>query len=222
VPGDQPDRESLRAAVRLTIAGGDDLEFYFATGSDAWESDRWEDVLGEHNLVARTLSKLGEIIESSPRINRIGMRGLMRGSIDFRTREARYRDGSGPWRVARGSEVLTASEQGDTSGRPREEPSPFDVIDALEVMEVEQRREGRALGLRCALYEGLAYASAGGDAPATGPPSGWSTDRPLTCSVWVDEDGLIRQIKIKSMSRVVGHAVGTTMILTGSRPPAES
>jgi hypothetical protein len=220
---DQADRESLQAAVRLTIARGDDLEFYFDTGWNASEPQRWEDILGEHSLLGRTVSKVVEFVESSPRINRVGMRGLMRGRIDFRTREALYRNGSGPWRVARGSEVLTASENGDTEGRPRGEPSPLDVIDALGAMEVEQRLTGQALGLRCALYEGQAYAAPGAGAQAGGPPKGWRTDRPLTGSVWVDEACLIRQIKITAMSSVVGHAVGTTMILAlGSRTDADS
>ena len=121
------DRESLQAALRLTIARGDNLAFYFATGWDASGSGGWDDVFGEHSLAARALSKVGDFVGSSPRINRIATRGSMRGRLDLHSQEARYRNGTGPWRVARGSEVFTAPEAGDVEGLPRIEPSPFDA-----------------------------------------------------------------------------------------------
>jgi hypothetical protein len=207
------DRESLQGAVRLTIERGDDLAFYFATGWDASSSGGWDDVFGEHSLAARALSKVADFVKSSPRINHVGTRGLMRGQLDFRSREARYRNGSGPWRRARGGEVLTASEDGDVEGLPRVEPSPFDVIDAVEAMEIEQTLEDRALGLQCTLYEGWAYAQAHAGAKEASPPDHWRTDRPLTCSVWVDKASLLRQIKITAMSTLHGRAVGTDMML---------
>jgi hypothetical protein len=172
------DRESLRAAARLTIARGDDLAFYFATGWDASSSGGWDDVFGDHSLRARALSKVGDLLKSSPRINHIGTRGLMRGRLDFRSQEARYRNGSGPWRLARGAEVLTASEDGDVEGLPRIAPSPFDVIDAVDATEIEQTLEDRALGLQCTLYQGRAYAATRAVAHEASPPNHWvPTDR---------------------------------------------
>jgi hypothetical protein len=204
-----PATAELQAAVRNTVAICEDLSYYYSTGWTPGATAELRDMYGANSLRVRVVERIAGFVTSSPRLRGLGMRNRMTGRIDCRGRHARYQNGSGPWRIARDGEVYTATADGCAEGPPRREPSPLDVLDAIQMMRVNETTQGRALGIPCTVYGGTAYASAENKAP-----DAWTTNESLTCLVWVDDRPRVREVKITAVSHVLCSPVGTLMSIT--------